>query len=54
VNDRRLHLFREPRPDPKAKYGASYMDVRVLTQTDTVNPLAKPQASPAVPVGDLP
>jgi Uma2 family endonuclease len=24
VNDRRLHLFRDPQPDPAAKYGASY------------------------------
>lgn len=53
VNDRRLHVFRDPQPDPKAKYGASYKDVRVLTHTDAVAPLAKPPAAGAVSVADL-
>ncbi len=51
VNDRRLHLFRDPRPDPSAKYGASFAQVRVLLPADTVAPLAAP--AHAVTVGDL-
>ena len=51
VNDRRLHLFRDPRPDPAAKYGASFAQVRALLPADTVAPLAAP--AHAVPVGDL-
>ncbi len=51
VNDRRLHLFRDPRPDPAAKYGASFAQVSVLLPADTVAPLAAP--AHAVPVGDL-
>jgi Uma2 family endonuclease len=51
VNDRRLHLFRDPQPDPSAKYSTSYKDVRVLLPTDTLSPLAAPSA--VVVVGDL-
>ena len=51
VNDRRLHLFRDPRPDPAAKYGASFAQVSVLLPADTVAPLAA--AAHAVTVGDL-
>jgi Uma2 family endonuclease len=40
VNDRRLHLSRDPQPDPTAKYAASYKQIRVLTHADTVSPLA--------------
>lgn len=51
VNDYRLHLFRDPQPDPAAKYAASYKAVRVLTRADTLGPLAQPTAT--VTVGDL-
>jgi Uma2 family endonuclease len=51
VNDRRLHLFRDPQPDPTAKYGAAYRQATVLLPTDTVRPLAAPARSASV--GDL-
>ncbi|QJW93186.1 Uma2 family endonuclease [Frigoriglobus tundricola] len=51
VIDRRLHLFRDPQPDPVAKYRSTYKQVRVLLPTDTVSPLAA--AAHSVPVGDL-
>jgi Uma2 family endonuclease len=51
VNDRRLHVFRSPQPDPQQKHGHGYSQVRVLTPTDTVAPLAA-QTRP-VTVGDL-
>lgn len=51
VNDRRLHLFRDPHPDPTAKYAASYKTVRTLANADTLSPLAAPTA--VVTVGDL-
>ena len=51
VNDRRLHLFRDPRSDPAAKYGASFAQVSVLLPTDTIAPLAA--LTHAVTVGDL-
>jgi Uma2 family endonuclease len=51
VNDRRLHLFRDPQPDPTAKYGASFKQVHVLLPTDTISPLHA--AAHAVSVGDL-
>lgn len=51
VNDRRLHVFRDPQPDATAKYGATYKNVRALVHTDTIAPLAAP--TNAVSVGDL-
>src|SRR5262249_53586308 len=51
VNDRRLHVFRDPQPDPTAKYGYSYKQVRVLLPTDTISPLSA--ATSAVQVNDL-
>ena len=51
VNDRRLHLFRDPRPDPAAKYGASYAQVSVLLPGDRIAPLAV--LAHFVTVGDL-
>jgi Uma2 family endonuclease len=51
VNDGRLHVFRDPQPDPAAKYGAGYGQVQVLVAADTVAPLAA--ASSQVSVGDL-
>jgi Uma2 family endonuclease len=51
VNDRRLHLHRDPQPDPNAKYGSSYRKVSILVWTDTLNPLAAP--TQIVQVGDF-
>ena len=51
VNDRRLHLFRNPQPDPTAKYGAAYKNVSVLLPTDMVGPLSAPTQT--AQVGDL-
>ncbi|MCI0703359.1 MAG: Uma2 family endonuclease [Planctomycetia bacterium] len=51
VNDRRLHVFRDPQPDPTAEYGDSYKQVRVLLPTDTISPLHS--ASHVVQVNDL-
>jgi Uma2 family endonuclease len=51
VNDRRLHVFRGPTPDPARKYGHWYSQVTVLKPADTVAPLAAPGSS--VAVGDL-
>lgn len=51
VNDRRLHLFRNPQPDPAAKYGSAYKQVTVLLPTDTISPLAAPTQS--AQVGDF-
>lgn len=51
VNDRRLHLFRDPQPDPVAKYGSNYKQVTVFLPTDLVSPLYA--AAHAVTVGDL-
>ncbi len=51
VNDRRLHVFRDPQPDPTARYGANFKQVNVLHSTDTVAPLAA--TAHAVTVGDL-
>ncbi len=48
VNDRRLHVFRDPQPDPAQKYGYGYKQVQVLNPKDTVNPLAAPNSSVAV------
>jgi Uma2 family endonuclease len=51
VNDRRLHVFRDPQPDPAAKYGASYKQVQVLVGADNLAPLAAPASTASV--GDL-
>lgn len=51
VEKRRLHLFRDPRPDPAKKYGHGYASVRVLAEGDSLAPLADPTKS--VPVGEL-
>ena len=40
VGARRLHVFRDPRPDPDAKNGASYKQVRVCSQNALISPLA--------------
>jgi hypothetical protein len=40
VGSRRLHIYRDPRPDPDSKHGAVYAQVRVCSQTALVSPLA--------------
>jgi|GEM_PF-2660986 len=37
---RRLHVYRDPRPDPDAKYGHSYKQVRVFSPNALIAPLA--------------
>jgi Uma2 family endonuclease len=51
VNDRRVHVFRDPQPDPAAKYGASYKQVQALVAADTIAPLAA--ATSPISVGEL-
>jgi Uma2 family endonuclease len=51
VNDRRLHLHRDPQPDPNAKDGSSYKQVSVLVWTDLISPLAAPTQT--VQLGDF-
>ena len=40
VGTRRLHIFRDPRPDADAKHGYSYRQVRAHSQYALVAPLA--------------
>jgi Uma2 family endonuclease len=40
VSARRLHVYRDPRPDPDAKHGAVYKQVRAYSQNALVAPLA--------------
>ena len=40
VGSRRVHIFRDPRPDADAKHGYSYMQVRAHSQYALVAPLA--------------
>lgn len=42
VENRRLHVFRGPQPDPTRKYGHWYAQVAVLTPADSIAPLAAP------------
>jgi Uma2 family endonuclease len=46
--DRRLEVHRDPVPDPAEPFGHRYQNVTHLLPTDTVTPLAAPQASLAV------
>ena len=39
VGTRRLHVYRDPQPDPDAKYGYSYKQVRIHSQNALVSPL---------------
>lgn len=43
LEHRRLHVFRDPQPDPARKYGRGYATVRGLVPADAVAPLAGPQ-----------
>ena len=40
VENRRLHVFRDPRPDAARKYGHGYANVQVLGSGDAIAPLA--------------
>ncbi len=40
IGTRRLHVYRDPRPDPDARYGFVYKQVRVCSQNALVSPLA--------------
>ncbi len=40
VKERRVHVFRDPRPDPDATHGSSYKQVRVYGQFALIAPLA--------------
>jgi Uma2 family endonuclease len=45
VNDRRIHVFRDPQPDPNQQYGHGYKTVQVLGPKDKPSPLAAPTHS---------
>jgi Uma2 family endonuclease len=51
VKRKLLEVYRNPAPDSKARYGASYKQRTILQLTDTVSPLAAPQAT--IKVADL-
>ena len=51
VENRRLHVFRDPQPDASKKYGHGYATVSVLNPTDTIGALAAPNST--VSVGEL-
>jgi len=40
ISTRRLHVYRNPQPDPDTKYGSSYKQVRICSQNALVAPLA--------------
>jgi Uma2 family endonuclease len=46
--DRQLEVRRNPRPDASQPYGFGYADITILTETDSVSPLAASQATVAV------
>lgn len=46
--DRQLEVFRQPRTDAAALYGFNYGERLILTEGDTVTPLARPEAQLAV------
>jgi Uma2 family endonuclease len=51
VVNHRLHVFRDPRPDPTQRFGYGYFQQVIRGPADTVSPLAAPAAS--VRVGEL-
>lgn len=51
VVDMKIRVFRDPAPDPPAKYGHAYRQVTVCGPTDRLAPLAAPHA--AVDAADL-
>jgi Uma2 family endonuclease len=44
----RLVVFRDPKPDPAARFGHGYTSLRYLDRADTVAPLAAPNSPVAV------
>ena len=48
VNNRNLHVFRNPQPDAAQHYGHGFTHVRVLGSNDTVSSIASPGRSIAV------
>lgn len=46
-----LEVYRQPMPDPTAKYGFTYATKIILTTNDSVTPLARPEA--VIAVADL-
>ncbi len=44
VKDKRLEVYRRPIKDETAFYGFSYGEIRILTEKDSVSPLAAPDA----------
>jgi Uma2 family endonuclease len=48
VNDRRIHVFRNPQPDPAQHYGYGYAQVHVLGPKESISPLASPGNSVAI------
>ena len=45
---RELEVYRDPQPDSTREFGFRYADARKVAATDTIAPLARPQASIAV------
>jgi Uma2 family endonuclease len=48
VNDRVLEVYRDPVPDPSARYEWRYASVRTLTESETIIPVALPTLQIAV------
>jgi Uma2 family endonuclease len=51
LNNLCLHVFRNPIADPTALRGYRYSSVQVLSQTQTITPVALPSA--AIPISEL-
>lgn len=51
VKNRRLEVYRRPIKDQDAIYGFSYGEIQILTEKDSVAPLAKPEAK--IKIADL-
>jgi Uma2 family endonuclease len=49
--DGQLEVRRDPRPDAKAEFGASYADLSVYGRGESVSPLVRPRKK--IPVSDL-
>jgi Uma2 family endonuclease len=49
--DRQLEIYRNPASDDAPPYGFGYSNITILRETDSVSPLAAPQA--AIAVADL-
>ncbi|MGI8555095.1 MAG: Uma2 family endonuclease [Pyrinomonadaceae bacterium] len=51
LKNRRLEIRRRPLPDETAVFGYSYSEIQILTDKDSVAPLAKPEA--VIKISDL-